>query len=174
MNFAFTASMCLGLFKSSIIKNLKFNPMIHSFEDWEYIMRVLTRSSEIGILHMPCYHYYEVMGSASKSPLDNRKTSALLITDSVTKEFSGLESSQLEAQVGTHLLIKLMCIASTMGCTDKKIYDLIKTTGRKYCIRSLKNPYIMKRFKIYILLISISPYLFKMAYKTKNGRINER
>ena len=173
LQYKITASVCLALFNRKVIEKNEFDKEIHTLEDWEYLVRVLADSNCIGICDYAFYHYRTVMGSASKSALNEKKMTCFKIPDKVRKylrnnhlDFLLEYADGLESIFLNHIMV-----IEANSNEKKSIYNnTIKKIARENLGHTLRNKHIMKRQKIYCILIAITPELFKICYRFKYGR----
>lgn len=169
LKFQFTASVCLAMINSKIVKRCYFNENIHILEDWEYIFRILTRLKQISICKYPLYHYMSVIGSASKSPLNKKKMSCFLIPDIIRQYIAENDlpymryTDCLEIRLLNHILV----IAANNDKVDNIYNKQFRQIARKNLKKCLKSKNILLRQKLYTFMTSISPRLFYLAYKIK-------
>ncbi len=169
LRYGFVASPCLTMWKRECIKEILFNENIHTLEDWEYNFRCLTNIKSISILEKPYYHYRAVEGSASVSPLNNRKLSCLAIpryVDDYIKE-NNLSFIGKTEYVSVFLVYHMLVIYSTQGSVDSseiKLRNFARATLRKVVF----SKDILYKHKFYLLLASIHPLFFKVLFRIKN------
>lgn len=173
LQYKMTASVCMALVKRKIIEQCAFDTEIHTLEDWEYLVRALANCSCVGICDYAFYHYRSVIGSASKSAVNGKKMTCFLIPDKVR---AYLKENQLDylleyaEGLEAILLNHIMVIEANSKESQSKYHDEIRKIARDHLIHTLKNKRIMKRQKIYCILMAITPNLFKMCYRFKYGR----
>jgi glycosyltransferase involved in cell wall biosynthesis len=146
-----------------------FTESIHTLEDWEYNLRLILSTERIAILSSPYYHYRTVEGSASKSPLNERKMSCFLIYEKV-KEFiqkNYPDLLELTRYVPIFLIYHMLVIYSGNGAIENTIEQL-KRIARKNLFYALISSNVSLRYKVYLILASIHPILFKVLYNLKN------
>lgn len=173
LQYRMPASACLALFDADSIEHCEFDTEIHTLEDWEYLFRVLSKVEKIGICDCACYHYRTVIGSASKSVLNEKKMSCFRIPDKVRNY---LKENQLEDFIQyadgleAILLNHIMVVEANSDHKASKYNRQIRDIARKSLIKTLKNKNVLGRQKIYSILIAIRPGLFVMCYRIKYKR----
>lgn len=186
LHYGFIASPCLCLCRFPLVVGVsntinesltfsgnlhpKFSEDIHTLEDWEYNLRLILSTEKIAILSTPYYHYRSVEGSASKSPLNKRKMSCFLIPNK-TKLFVDSSFPNLSDHIKyipIFLIYHMLVIYSSSGAIENTINDLrrVSQENLKY---AWSSPMVSLRYKLYITLSSIHPYLFKFFYNLKNN-----
>lgn len=159
----------------SSLRNLHplFTESIHTLEDWEYNLRLILSTEKIAIISTPYYHYRTVEGSASKSPLNNRKMSCFLIIEKaryfIKMNYPDLlESAQY---IPIFLIYHMLVIYSGNGAIENTVKQL-KRIARKNMFYALSSSCVSLRYKSYVMLASIHPFLFKILYNLKNKKFS--
>lgn len=171
LRYGFIASPCLTLWKRDFVKDVSFNENIHTLEDWEYNFRCLTRIRTICILDKAYYHYRTVKGSASVSPVNNRKLTCLEIPRYVN-EYIGKNSLDLVEDakyVPVFLTYHMLVIYSTQGA-DVDSTKKILVFARNTLLNTILNRNVGLKYKLYLILASVHPILFKTLYNLKNKK----
>ena len=171
LHYGFIASPCLTLWKKEFIKDVSFNENIHTLEDWEYNFRCLTRIRTICILDKAYYHYRTVKGSASVSPVNSRKLTCLEIPRYVN-EYIGKNNLDLVEDakyVPVFLTYHMLVIYSTQGADVDSTKKLL-AFARNTLFNNILNRNVDLKHKIYLLLASVHPILFKKLYNLKNKK----
>ena len=168
LHFGFIASPCLTIWKRDCVKDVFFNENIYTLEDWEYNFRCLTKIKHICILDKAYYHYRTVIGSASVSPLNNRKLTSLAIPAYVNHYLvaNHLDFCEDAKYVPVFILYHMLVVYSTQGAVDSaeiKLRDFARKTLRNLIL----NKRINLKYKAYMIFASIHPALFKLIYKFK-------
>lgn len=168
LHYDFLASSCLGILKREKVKDCFFDTELSTLEDWEYNFRALTCLEKIAILNKPFYHYRTVVGSASKSSLNKKKLTCLLIPEKVN---GYLEENKLnyleEAKYVPVFLLNHLLVILANGEYKKSESQVLKKKAKEVLSYTLHSNNVPKRQKIYIMMCSISPKLFCIAYHIK-------
>ena len=169
LNFGFIASPCLTIWKKNCVKDVLFNENIYNLEDWEYNFRCLTKIKNISILDKAYYHYRTVKGSASVSQLNSRKLTSLTIPTCVNNYllYNHINYFEDANNVPVFIIYHMLVIYSTQGAIDAAEIKL-RNFARKILRKLIFNKMITLKHKVYIILASIHPALFKLIYKFKN------
>lgn len=171
LRYGFIASPCLTLWKRDFVKDVSFNENIHTLEDWEYNFRCLTRIRTICILDKAYYHYRTVKGSASVSPVNNRKLTCLEIPRYVNEyiEKNSLDLVEDAKYVPVFLTYHMLVIYSTQGA-DVDSTKKILVFARNTLLNTILNRNVGLKYKLYLILASVHPILFKTLYNLKNKK----
>ena len=169
LSYGFIASPCLTIWKRACVRDVLFNETIHTLEDWEYNFRCLARVSNICILDKAYYHYRTVNGSASVSHLNSRKLTSLNSPECINNYIldNHLELDDEAKYVPVFIVYQMLVIYSTQGAVDSAEIKL-RDFARKTLRQAIFNKMIKPKHKIYLVLGSIHPALFKVIYKYKN------
>lgn len=175
LHYGFVVSPWLSLSRIDRIKNLLFYEEIHTLEDWEYNFRMLTCMEKVTILSSPYYHYRTVEGSASVSPLNERKMTCFKIPQLVNSYIESKHLSFIEdaKYVPVFLLYHMLVCYSVHGCASDENKQL-KRMARKIMPYALTSCNVDIKHKIYMAIACISPDLFKLLYNHKNRRLYVR
>lgn len=169
LRYRVSSSVCLSIFKSNIIKQCLFDTELCAFEDWEFIFKALVVASKVGVVDYSYYHYRTVLGSASKSSLNEKKLTCLFIPQKV-RDILLVHCSEyliyadgLEAVFLNHIMVS----AANSGATFKQYVGSIKAFARNSLTAILKSKNILKRQKVYAIITALSPCLFVAIYRMK-------
>ena len=168
LHYRFIASPCLTMWQRTCVENILFNESIHTLEDWEYNFRCLTKICHISILNKAYYHYRTVEGSASVSPLNNRKLTCLNIPKYVNNYINAnhldlvVEAEYLPVFLTYHLLV----IYATQGAVDSSEIKLREFARGTLC-HVLFNKTVDIKHKMYLMIASVHPSLFRILFKIK-------
>lgn len=164
----FVAAPWLAMTRLSKVKDVLFNESIHALEDWEYNFRQLTCLETLTILDKPVYHYRTVVGSASKSALNDRKLTCFLIPEAVCAYIRkhNLPYAK-EAEYVPIFLIYHMLVILANGKYNKGPAKVLRDQARKNLNYAMCAENVSLRNRIYILLAAITPRLFCLAYHVK-------
>jgi len=164
----FTPAPWLALTRLAKVKDVFFHEKIHVLEDWEYNFRQLVCLDSVTILDKPVYHYRTVVGSASKSSLNERKLTCLLIPEVIN---AYIEKENLpyksEAEYVPVFLINHMLVILANGEYAKSPAKILCRFARKHLGYALTGKNIPLRQRIYTLMAAITPRLFCLAYNIK-------
>lgn len=168
LHYDFLAASWLGILKREKVKDCFFDTELSTLEDWEYNFRALTCLDKIVILNKPFYHYRTVIGSASKSPLNEKQLTCLLIPEKVNRYLEKNKLNYLEdaKYIPVFLLNHLLVILAN-GEYKKSESKVLKKKAKEVLLYALCSNNVPKRQKIYTLMCSISPKLFCIAYHIK-------
>lgn len=168
LHYDFLASSWLGILKRKKVKDCFFDTELSTLEDWEYNFRALTCLDKIVILNKPFYHYRTVIGSASKSSLNEKQLTCLLIPEKVNRYLEKNKLNYLEdaKYIPVFLLNHLLVILAN-GEYKKSESKVLKKKAKEVLLYALCSNNVPKRQKIYTLMCSISPKLFCIAYHIK-------
>ena len=169
LHYGFIASPCLSLLRIDKARNVAFREDIHTLEDWEYNFRVLTSVRSVFIVDVPYYHYRSVEGSASKSPLNDRKLTCFKIVDavrSVVRE-KNLPFANDAINVPAFLIYHMLVAYAKNGDVDKS-GERLRALSRKYLSSIMWSSHVDLKHKIYTLMASINLELFGVLYNAKN------
>lgn len=172
LHYGFIAAPWLTLWKKDFVKDVLFNENIHTLEDWEYNFRCLTKIRTICILDKAYYHYRTVEGSASVSPVNSRKLTSLDIPRYVDEYIvkNRLDLSEDARYIPVFLTYHMLVIYSTQGADVTSIRELVNF-ARKTLLNNILNNDVDFKHKLYLMLASIHPVLFKALFKLKNKMI---
>lgn len=171
LRYGFIASPCLTLWKKEFVKDVSFNENIYTLEDWEYNFRCLTRIRTISILDKAYYHYRTVKGSASVSPVNSRKLTCLEIPRYVNEyiEKNSLDLVEDAKYVPIFLTYHMLVIYSTQGADVDSIKKIL-AFARNTLLNTILNRNVGLKYKLYLILASVHPILFKTLYNLKNKK----
>jgi len=165
LRYGFLASVCLGLIDREKISGCFFDTDIHTLEDWEYNFRMLNRIERLTILREAFYHYRTVQGSTSRSALDGKKLSCLLIpertADYVKKEH--LPYTREVQYIPVFLLNHLLVILANSEYRPAES-QILKAKARQILRYALESAAVPVRQKIYVAMCAVSPRIFCIAY----------
>lgn len=164
----FVSSSCFALVGFDKVKDVFFDESIHTLEDWEYNFRQLVKLQKIVILDKPLYHYRTVIGSASKSSLNERKLTCFLIPEAVNAYIAqhNLPYKKEAAYVPMFLLNHAL-VSLANGEYAKGPAKILCRHARKHLGYALGSEIVPLRQRIYVLMAAITPRLFCLAYKIK-------
>lgn len=171
------ASSCLACYNLETVRKIGFDERIHTYEDWEYLFRVIQSVKTIGIISDAWYHYRTVMGSASKSELNKRKMSCLLIPQKVRlclKNQGRKDLFKYAEGLEAVFIYHLMVISANSKANSEVAEDEreIQKIARNRLLTILQNKYLLKRLKLYSVMVAVHPVIFRICYKMKK-RISE-
>lgn len=169
VSYGFIASPCLSLADRSKVKGVKFREDIYTLEDWEYNFRILMSVNSVSILEIPYYHYRSVVGSASQSPLNNRKLTCFKIVKTVDTEIDKHLSTlrNFKACVPSFLIYHMLVAYANNGEMDGAGKQL-KLITRHYLFLIICSSQVGIKYKIYAILACYSLKLFSELYHLKN------
>lgn len=170
LRYGFLASTCLGLINQTKTKNCLFDTDLHTLEDWEYNFRMLTCIDNLVIIREAFYHYRTVEGSASKSSLDEKKLSCLLIPEKISNyiEKEKLPYSEEVKYIPIFLLNHLLVILANSEYRAKEC-AILKKKAQEILKYTCRSSFVPRRQKIYTVMCAISPRIFCCAYHLKYG-----
>lgn len=170
LHYGFLASTWLGLIDRRKTKDCMFDTEIHTLEDWEYNFRAISCMDKISILKKPFYHYRTVEGSASKSSLNAKKLSCLLIPEKVNDYIrkNNLPCIEEAKYVPVFLINHLLVILANNEYRKVESRQL-KIEARKQLLYVWTGKNIPVRQKIYISMCAVSPRIFCVVYRLKYG-----
>lgn len=163
------------VFKSEIIKNVKFDSNIKIGEDYLFLVECLLRARKIAIENRCMYHYFMNDKSAMRKKFNVDRFDSILvsqkITEIVSKENPELKNLLISSEVD--YLCRVLCDIDFYGL--KKDYEdkymEIKNKIKKYSILK-KYIYSSKKHFIAFLITRINPKIYnfikenlKMQYK---------
>lgn len=168
LRYGFIASPCFSLLSRQCVSTVLFNESIHTLEDWEYNFRCLTKFKSICILDNAYYHYRTVEGSASASPLNHRKLTCFNIPDYVN-DYIKENNLQLEKEakyVPVFLIYHMLVCYSFRGAIDSAEI-IVRDFARKTLKDVIFSRTVDVKYKLYLILASIHPILFKKLFIAK-------
>lgn len=173
LHYGFISSPCLSIVNKEKMMYVSFNESIHTLEDWLYNFELLLSIKTVTITNKPYYHYRAVLGSASKSPLNERKMTCLQIPAIVQKLVESRSPQLLPHSdfVIFFLLYHLLVIYSTRGCISNED-SVLKHIARANIKKVLSSNLVGGKMKIYVILSAINPAWFKYLYLIKNRRLH--
>ena len=68
------------------------------------------------------------------------------------------------------VLLRIMVIYSIYGVESKEYKNILKNIARTNFNKSIKSKILNKKQKLYIILISINPIIYRLMYRVKNRR----
>ncbi len=171
LTFEFVSSLCFGIYKSKIIKKIQLNEKVKNYEDWEFMTKIIYNSKKIVFIDKAFYHYISRPGSASKSKVDENKLSAFYAIENIKRllKDSIIYKNELNV-IDINVLLRIVVIYAIYGATSKKYKKKLQAIARKSIFKGFKSKVLKKKQKLYLLLISINPSIFKMMYRLKNKR----
>lgn len=170
LKFQFSASLWGGLYKSELLKNIRLVETMMSFEDWEFLFQIIQKSKNVSLCDGCFYHYVTRNGSATQSVFSEKIMSAFFVPDEVNHKIINKKAYKSEIDcLEINILLKIIVIFSTREVNDRKYCIQLKKIARRNLFLSIKSSIIDFKQKIYMVLISINPKLFKVIYCLKNG-----
>ncbi len=171
LNCQFISSSCLSLVKKDKIDKCFFDTEIHTFEDWEYNFKVLSKLDTATKCSEAYYNYRSVVGSASRSALDEKKLTALLIPNKV-KVYISNNDLRIENN-GIYLsfyILSMLLMVLVKSEYKKKESKILKKFAQKhfFAIVFLKN--IGFRHRLYIITCTVSMRLFYVILNRKRHK----
>ena len=171
LKIQFPVSPCLALSRLSNIKQCHFDETIHALEDWEYNFRMLTFLKSISVLRHPLYHYRTVVGSASKSNLNDRKMTCFLIPDKVNSHILDFKLPyEKEAKYVPVFLLNHMLVILANGDYVTKPANDLKRHAKRMLLYAIFSVDVSMRQKLYVLMTVVSPKFFYDVYRLKYRR----
>jgi glycosyltransferase involved in cell wall biosynthesis len=164
----FPTSLWAFLYKKDTIKNIRLNSDIHFFEDFEFNFRVLSTVNKISICDQRLYNYRENISSANNSSINYKRMTSLCIHKIIIEKLE----EQYKELVKYAIYFKVHCIISIIACISKsevvdiKYYSITKKHARNKLLQTLISNVVPLKYKIAVLLFSISPKLLtKSLYR---------
>ncbi len=171
LKFEFLSSLCFGIYNSKIIKRNKLDEEVKNYEDWEYMTNIINNSKKIICINGAFYHYITRIGSASKSKVNDNKMTAFIAAKKVKSLLKEMDEYKNELEViDVLVLLRIMVIYSIYGVESKEYKNILKNIARTNFNKSIKSKILNKKQKLYIILISINPIIYRLMYRVKNRR----
>lgn len=173
LRYGMVAALWLVMFRRDVAGEERLDEELRTLEDWEFLLRLFSHGNVIGSLGEAWYHYRTVSGSASKSPLNESKLTALRIPEKARAflEARGYsEFRELGEGLEAIFLNHLMVVAANSGWENEAVRQRMRQVARSSLRATLGNGSVRKRQKLYCLLIAIHPELFVWAYGRKRRR----
>jgi len=159
--FNFPSSIYLGLYTKAVIGDTRLSEVIHYWEDYEFQLRILLKSNNILIVNKLFYHYFQRVGSANHTNINDKILSCLFIP----KE---LESFELNSKListrcidNSYSFFLFQCIMSLLksDSVSSIYYEKITKLSRRYFFKNIFSDYLFFRYKLVIVLCAISSRL---------------
>lgn len=163
-------SSCTNLYQRDLIKDIKF-PLGEINEDYIFNFNVLINCNNVAIMNMPLYHYVRRENSRTSSPASIKHLDWLMHTEYVEKRVLSLFGDRLfdEAKfqkLYSNIILANKCILSLLeGIKDEpnKVYSVTVSNLNKMRSEILSNKLLSNRLRLFGLLLSIVPNLYKMS-----------
>lgn len=168
VRYNFISSPCFSLISKAVIAGCNFKTDIHTLEDWEFNFQILANAKKVYLTDYAYYHYRSVNGSASKSPLNGKKISALKIIDSINDYIEADKSlSVLDTIFIPSFLIHHLSVVYAINGSVDNAHLTLRQFGRKNLLRILKSHKLPLNQKLMSVLTSLSPRLFRSFFRIK-------
>lgn len=155
------------MYKTEIVKNVKFREKVKIAEDVEFLYNVIKKAKKVNIdTSYKLYHYVlDRKGSATEAKFNDDRKTEMQIYKSMKDDMEKIMPQDIELIKAWYLKRILLTIALNLKTSNDKKYLRYLVNELKQ-IR-LKNKYITKKQKILYSIIMINPKLLKVLYKLK-------
>ena len=153
----FAISACDKLFRSEIVKNIKFNKNLSYGEDFLFCFSVFESCKKIAFCNKQCYHYYMREGSCVNSGFGKKQFDRLKVSEEIENNFKVedkvLESLLKDRKIKSQIYL-LRAIAGSGKFRDK--YKFVRKSllaNKKYIFfgkNSLKLKHSLAVFTIWL------------------------
>lgn len=169
-------SFCTKLTRKDLFEEFRF-PVGKLNEDFRLLIEILTKAEGIVSLPGQSYHVFYRIGSNSRKAdkedfsrvygdcVDN----ADMVMKLVEERFPELEDVALRFNVFQRLEY-LLHIPITQMTRDNEIYREIVQYMRNYWAKSMRNPILTKKNKIYHTLFAVAPKTLRRAHRALRRR----
>lgn len=159
--FEFVQAVWLCMFRRKAIASIRFDESLHSYEDWDYLWRVLCSVERVMILHGAIYHYVLRPGSLSFSPLDAKHFSCLRIPERIRHQGDhGLYSRLVASRVEAHLIVSLLSVGARGGFSTPSELRNLRRAARNASLRAISSPLVRPKDRLLVLLIALEPRFY--------------
>lgn len=168
LKLEFPTSLCMSLYKSKIIRDLRLNCKIHFWEDWEFQFRVINRADKISICNKPLYYYRQRKDSATQQGLNDRILTCLNIVEEVEnyEEYNLYHLDRYLKDLRSRFLISVIFAGTKSYEDNSKYYKTLKENAKICITNSIASNILNIKAKIYICLLAISPKLYFSLHKS--------
>lgn len=168
-------SFCTKLITCDIFKEKGFPEGVLN-EDFHLLVQILKELGPIASLPQQTYHvFYRVGSNSRKAEKDNfsrvygdNVVNADMVAALVLKEYPGLEKTAFRFGIFQRLDY-LLHIPIAQMTRDNHMYCSIVSYLRKNWIKSMKNPILTKKNKIYHTLFAIAPKKLRQVHRMLRG-----
>lgn len=155
------------MYKTEIVKNVKFREKVKIAEDVEFLYNVIKKAKKVNIdTSYKLYHYVlDRKGSATEAKFNDDRKTEMQIYKSMKDDMEKIMPQDIELIKAWYLKRILSTIALNLKTSNDKKYLRYLVNELKQI--KLKNKYITKKQKILYSIIMINPKLLKVLYKLK-------
>ena len=168
-------SFCTKLIKKDLFADKKF-PIGKLNEDFYLLLQMLKEINGIYILPEQHYHVFYRIGSNTRKKDRNDFSrvfmdiveNADVAQNIVDKHYPDLKEVCIRFGLFQRLDYMLHIPTSQMN-SDNKFYANVKKYLRKHWMDTLSNPYLTKKNKIYLILLTVAPKTVRVIHQKMKG-----
>ncbi len=164
----FGVSAWAKLYKRELFAELRY-PVGRLYEDMLTTPYVVAKCSKIAYTDTKMYMYYQRSGSITNKPVSERDLQAFSGLEQIAGFMDKNYPSVHEAMESRYIDDTLNLIFHRAVWQDDylKYANEIRKRDRDKWAKGLKNPYVSKGRKIQLLMLLISPKLYRIVYRLK-------
>ena len=164
------------LFKTSMVKQLKFNTQFIIAEDKLFLYEYLSNCQKVLILPEAKYHYNMNPQSVTKTIFNSKKLLAITVSEMILKDIKEKHPALINYAQSADIDVKCRIYTEIYKYHQQKEYSKeyskLKTEIKKYSLKNKIN-YSTKKHAVTFILARISPKLYliikeKMKLQYKN------
>ena len=168
-------SFCTKLIKKDLFKDKRF-PVGKLNEDFYLLLQMLKEVNGIYILPQQHYHVFYRIGSNTRKKDKNEFSRVFMdIVENadvaqkiVNKHYPDLR--EVCIRFGLFQRLDYMLHIPTMQMkSENEFYVQVKTYLRSHISDTIKNPYLTKKNKIYLLLLTVAPKMVRVMHQKVKG-----
>lgn len=158
--------VCSKLYRSELVKQFRFDETIKYAEDLPYNFYLMLKAKKLFSTGIPCYHYLQNSGNSITTPYitDARATSWKMFYDIFNK---CQENRDLKAAAIYRFTVYIFAVLSRVTNVKKfrkKYFNEISNAVLQYKQGILNNPFISKKHKTAVKILSFSKNAFKFIW----------
>ena len=168
-------SFCTKLIKKELFADKRF-PIGKLNEDFYLLLQMLKEIEGIYILPQQHYHVFYRIGSNTRKEDKNEFSrvfmdivdNADVVMDIVDKHYPQLKEVCIRFGLFQRLDYMLHIPVAQMNA-DNEFYVKVRNYLKKNLYNTIKNPYLTKKNKIYLILLTIAPKTIRVAHQKIKG-----
>lgn len=168
-------SLCNKIFKRTVINDIRINTDYRTSEDGLFVYECCKKCKKITVIDAELYFYYQRIDSVTHAPINEKRMDVFTFLDLLKDENKNdikLWTSIVQRELKTCLDYYNEILLSLPYKESDKYMAEIRNRMKQHIVEIFKIKKYGWIFKIRILMICITPKMYKRIYKRYTG-INE-
>ena len=158
--------VCSKFYRSKLVKQFRFDETIKYAEDLPYNFYLMLQAKKLYSMGIPCYHYLQNSGNSITTPYitDARATSWKMFYDIFNKCQGNRDLNTAAIYRFTVYIFAVLSRVTNVKKFRKKYFNEISNAVLQYKQDILNNPFISKKHKTAVKILSFSKNAFKFIW----------